>query len=358
MDLEEKRKEIIETSAKEVIVLSSAASGKTDIITKRLKYLLDNGAEPSKIVTITFTNLAAEELRTRVGEKGKECFIGTIHSYCNSLLTRNGVSTYDLIKDEEFDELFNLIKANLNCVKPVDYVLLDEAQDSNYLQLEFLLDTIRPKSYFLCGDYRQSIYQYDGATPEALLELAAQDEVTVYHLNENFRNKKEILDFAKQIIRQNGIDYIDNSTAMRGSGGKVISTTYSPTGITRTIKKYGGYKDWFILCRTNQDIEEIAAYLREGEVPCAVLRRKDFDTLADLRNKLQEDSVKVMTIHASKGLEADNVIIIGAVINKRGSHQVVNENNCLNYVAATRARNLLVWAFKERYKKTTVRSFE
>ena len=51
-----------------------------------------------------------------------------------------------------------------------------------------------------------------------------------------------------------------------------------------------------------------------------------------------------VTIHTAKGLEADNVVVIGA------RYRDIEEK-CVNYVAATRARNLLVWAYKTNTRK-------
>ena len=96
--LSNKQKEIVESKESKVVVNCSAASGKTYTLIERIKYLLNSGINPEKIVAITFTNAAAEEIKERIGEKGKNCFIGTIHSYCNYLLLCNGIDTSDLIE--------------------------------------------------------------------------------------------------------------------------------------------------------------------------------------------------------------------------------------------------------------------
>ena len=64
MELDNNRKEIVETNESKVIVLSPAGSGKTSIITERIKYLLKNGKE--NIVALTFTNNAAQEISKRI----------------------------------------------------------------------------------------------------------------------------------------------------------------------------------------------------------------------------------------------------------------------------------------------------
>ena len=77
------QQEIVETKANKVVVMSVPASGKTAVLTERVKYLLEQGEKPSSIVVITFTNAAAEEMKKRIGDIGQGTFINTIHSYAD-----------------------------------------------------------------------------------------------------------------------------------------------------------------------------------------------------------------------------------------------------------------------------------
>ena len=334
MNLSASQEEIVSTTAKEVVVVAAAASGKTATLVARTKHLLDSGVDPTKIVVITFTNAAAEEIAERLG-KPKGLFVGTIHSYANYLLLSRGQDTQDLIEEEQFDKLFNRIKHNPECLRPVEHLLLDESQDSNEAHFEFLLDMVNPENYMLVGDWRQSIYRWNGAYPDYLLALTKRPSVVTYELNENYRNGSRILDFAKNIIRTAGYDYADDSYPMRGITGKVVEVEYSPIAIARTIKQYANYGEWFVLTRTNAQLDEIAYYLTKEGVPNDTFKRSELDN-KELAEKMKQNTVKVLTIHTSKGLEANNVVVIGA--------KFFNvEEKCVSYVAATRARNQLVW---------------
>ena len=66
--ISELQREIIEAKEKNICVLSSAASGKTTVLTERVKYLLENGVAPESIVVFTFTNAAAEEMKKRIAD--------------------------------------------------------------------------------------------------------------------------------------------------------------------------------------------------------------------------------------------------------------------------------------------------
>ena len=334
MELSKQQEAIVTTTANKVVVIASAASGKTAVLTERVRYLLEHGVDPKKIVLITFTNAAAEELSERLGHP-KGLFIGTIHSYANYLLLAHGRDTADLLEAEQFDRLFDRIKRHPSCIKEVEHLLLDESQDSNENHFEFLLDMVKPKNYMIVGDHKQSIYRWNGAYPDYLINLSKDYDVTTYDLTENYRNGYKILDFARGIISPAGYDYRDYSIPMRGVSGKVMDLEYSPVAIARTLKDKNDYGKWFILTRTNDQIDEISRYLKIEGVPFDTFKRSALDN-KELGQKMKENTVKVLTIHTAKGLEADNVIVIGA--------KFFNvEERCVSYVAATRARNLLVW---------------
>lgn len=79
----------VTTNKKKVLVVAGAGSGKTRVLTSRIQYLLDNGADLSEICAFTFTNKAAREMQSRIKAKLGEdinCHIQTFHSYCWSYI--------------------------------------------------------------------------------------------------------------------------------------------------------------------------------------------------------------------------------------------------------------------------------
>lgn len=319
----------------------------TRVLTERVKFLIDSGVAPHQVVVITFTNAAAEEMRKRLGEKCDKVFVGTIHSYANYLLIKNGINTHQLLTHENFDELFYQIQVNPQCIEPVQHLLLDEAQDTNFIQYKFLFDTVQPQNFFLVGDPRQTIYEWAGVNPNILFDIAARPDVCTYHLIDNYRNSMRVLSFAKRIICRLGDKYYDDSTCMSNIVGKVTKLQYDLNQIPTIIKEsnFGSYNKWFVICRTNQEVDEVQNCLTRNNIPNDTFKKVDM-TSEQLKERLESDTVKVLTIHTSKGLEADNVVVVNPLFFNQ-------EEVRLSYVAATRAKKNLFWM--ERPKKRKVK---
>lgn len=340
-------KEIIETTEPKVLISASSGSGKTHVLTERAKYLIRKGE--TNIVILTFTNAAAAEMKTRIEQDGldtKGVFIGTIHGYANYLLLCAGYSTNRIIANEDFDALFELIMTKPNSIQKVNHLLLDESQDSSQLQFSFILDMIKPLNYFFVFDIRQSIYGFNGAFPEYLMGMINRKEAKVYTLNINHRSKENILSFAKEIIEKLGYSFYDHSIAAN-KGGQVFKMEFNSKNIIKVLEKNQDteYKDWFILVRSNRELDKIFKELTAAGYPCDTFRKAELDNNA-LERKLKENTLKILTIHSAKGLEANNVIV--------GSFPMRNaEEIRVGYVAATRAKDRLYWFEPKSKKKKT-----
>lgn len=345
--LSKKQLEIVESEAQNIVVLSAAASGKTEVLTKRVEYLLKKpNVNPDDIVVITFTNAAAEEMRERLNNP-RGLFIGTIHAYANYLLLANGTQTAKYLESDRFDELFEILEMNPSYMKKVKHLFLDEAQDSNELQFNFILNLIMPESFFIIGDLKQCIYEWNGSRPDILKRIIKEENVKVYDLNENYRNGRNILNYAKTTlsnIKPKDNWCFDNSIPMYPAAGRVIEMENNLTKISNFIKEEGNYGDWFILTRTNAQLDKAFDFLTKQKIPCDTFRKSELDN-KELNKRMKKDTVKILTIHTAKGLENKNVVVIGA--NFR-----TNEECRISYVAATRAKEILIWTTTKKKRQT------
>lgn len=343
MKLNEEQQRFVNAIEDKIILMSAAGSGKTRSIVEKTKKLVNDGLSANKIVVLTFTNMATEELRQRLD--GYPVQIYTIHGYCNYLLRAGGHDTSHLINDEKFDRLFLMIKKFPECAKEVDYLLLDEGHDTDANQFEFIFDIVKPKKWCICADLKQTIYEWRGAHPDYILKLLNQKDVTVYNLSFNYRCRKNILNFAKKIIGKLGYDFEDHSIPVQ-TGGEVWEIDYDLDYLARLIQRDGIYKDWFILTRSNKEIEDMGEYLDKYSIPFTTFKQGDIN-LEQLKEELEKDQLVLLTIHSAKGLERSKVAVVGAVF--WGGDETIR----VNYVAATRAKDWLVWLKPKAKKRKT-----
>ena len=146
---DEQIKPVLDTEGA-VLVIAGAGSGKTRVLTTRIAYLvLERGVSPAEIMAITFTNKAAEEMKTRlfslIGDS-YDMWVSTIHSMCVKILRRDidklGYDKYFTIYDEtdkdrvlkrvieelgyDADKVFKSAKAAISnakneCVSPEEF---------------------------------------------------------------------------------------------------------------------------------------------------------------------------------------------------------------------------------------------
>jgi len=89
--------------------------------------------------------------------------------------------------------------------KQLNYFLIDEFQDTNFLQYELIKSLAKKaKQVTAVGDFSQSIYSWRGAKMENLFRFQKDfSKVSLFYLEKNYRSTQKILDFAYQIISQN-----------------------------------------------------------------------------------------------------------------------------------------------------------
>ncbi|MEC8885490.1 MAG: UvrD-helicase domain-containing protein, partial [Bacteroidota bacterium] len=74
-----------------MMVIAGAGSGKTRVLTMRIAHLMQQGVDAFNILSLTFTNKAAREMKTRIGtivgnSEAKNLWMGTFHSVFAKIL--------------------------------------------------------------------------------------------------------------------------------------------------------------------------------------------------------------------------------------------------------------------------------
>jgi DNA helicase-2/ATP-dependent DNA helicase PcrA len=119
--LNQKQKEAVLYSEGPLLILAGAGSGKTKVIANKFSYLVKTkGFQPDAILTVTFTNKAADEMRENIrcllDKDINTSWIGTFHSHCSRILRRemkalgfnNSFSIYD--EDDQHNLVRHILK--------------------------------------------------------------------------------------------------------------------------------------------------------------------------------------------------------------------------------------------------------
>jgi DNA helicase II / ATP-dependent DNA helicase PcrA len=230
------------------------------------------------------------------------------------------------------DMLSNNISIRTQTINKYKYILIDEFQDTseqNLKLINLIINTNEP-NLFLVGDDWQSIYGFRGSRIDYMVNPEKYfPGAVVFKLNTNYRSKKEIVKLSNKFIKKNKYRTGKKLKAAKGRGG--ILKSFCVKNFEEEVQVIRN----IIENLENNNINDIALLYRnnwQGDY-----LKKKLDTAA-----ASPASLKYMTMHSSKGLEFDNVIIAGISDDIIPDASVdIEEERRLLYVAMTRARNNL-----------------
>lgn len=306
----------------------------TTVLTERVRYLIEKrNVPPEEICAISFTNMAADEMKKRLGDIATGAFIGTIHSLANNTCIANGISTEKYIADTEFDMI---LRKALTIPKgrypKFTHLLIDEFQDTGQLEYSFI-ERIPTKNFFAVADERQAIYGFKGASDIYVRNLYHDAFCKVYYLNQNYRCAPNIISYADSLIAS--MDKLSPKTeAIKTKDGYVKEHALFTDALDE-LEWSQDWGNWFILTRTNNELATAMTKLEKRDIPYISFKKGDLD-LIEMEALLKDNRVKVLTIHTAKGLENKNVIVTGARLYNEEERKIA-------YVAATRAEQSLYW---------------
>ena len=236
------------------------------------------------------------------------------------------VLTFQLFRDHE--------EVRRKYAERFDYILVDEYQDTNHVQMSIVMQLCREKLRVCAvGDDSQSIYSFRGANIDNILNYQRQLPGTrLFKLEQNYRSTQTIVEAANSLIHHNR-NQIPKEVFSRNDEGEKIQ--YKPAYsdkeealiVAKDIKRIKrqddcGYNDFAILYRTNAQSRSFEEEFRRQGIPYRIYgglsfyQRKEIkDIIAYFRlvaNPDDEEAIKRIINYPARGIGATTVAKVAA----------------------------------------------
>lgn len=437
---EEQKKALLSTQG-QYLVIAGAGSGKTRTIVYRTAWLIENGVPEEKILMVTFTRKASQEMKQRLKNLLEvdelKTVVTTFHSFCVRLILKyknlfevgslnimeegerekllakiikkmeldkkykgKFYSSEDLsdrleklqndrlkledifpkeyiddiikIKSEyrkykkiknlyEFDDLIEMVvkkfKENFEFLKiirdKIDYLIVDEYQDSNLTQRELLKLLIgEERNLMVVGDDYQSIYGFRGADFTNILKFGEDfPKAKLIKLEKNYRSSEEIIAYSNRIAKNFNLKYSKKIVGLGKNMDRVHKNSFRDEEsegryICEKILSYREnfpFEEMAILFRNRYTVKVIEKLLMEYGIP---YYKKEME---------EKKGVALYSLHSSKGLEWEIVFIptlLDGIFPSSLEGENIEEEKRLYYVGCSRAKSHLHLSYpKFHYEK-------
>jgi len=183
-----------------------------------------------------------------------------------------------------------------NLTKRFQFVLVDEAQDTNDIQYAIARLIASHGNIFMVGDYQQSVYSFRGANPENLNKFLT-DYPTAKNivLPRNYRSRSEILEKARNVIVHNDDAANVQLVSERGAGGSVHIDSYDTEweeteNVVHLMRDYHnqGYKwsDIAVIYRLNKLSQAFEIGLSQAGIPYQTRGGQSFFSRREIKTSL------------------------------------------------------------------------
>lgn len=213
-----------------------------------------------------------------------------------------------------------------------DYVLVDEYQDTNHVQMSIVMQLCQEKQRVCAvGDDSQSIYSFRGANIDNILNYQRQFQGTrLFKLEQNYRSTQTIVEAANSLIKHNRNQIPKDVFSENAKGEKIqYKPAYSDkeeavivAKDVKRIRREDGcqYSDFAILYRTNAQSRTFEEEFRKQGIPYRIYgglsfyQRKEIkDIIAYFRlvaNPDDEEAIKRIINYPARGIGATTVLKI------------------------------------------------
>jgi hypothetical protein len=343
------------------VIHGVAGSGKTMILGYRAEYLARAHTPTSKpILILCYNEPLAVKLASMMEAKGLSGAVHArnFHKWCRQQLVAFG-QTLPQQGPDMFDEMVRSVIHGVDRQQipagQYQAVLIDEGHDFAPEWLKLVTQMVDPatQSLLVLYDDAQSIYERSRSKQFSFKSVGIQAQGRTTILKINYRNTRQILQTASLIAADlltaedhddDGIPLLHPVSCGRdGEAPLIVRLPGLRAEAARVAELLGAahqeghaWGDMAVICRRYSEMDECAQALRRLQLPHQVRKSSgSFNPGAD--------TIKVLTMHASKGLEFPVVALMG-VGQMPAAGEDEREEARLFYVGATRATQRLVIA--------------
>jgi len=320
LDLNESQWQAVSHKGSHLLITAGPGTGKTHTLTRRIAHLVPSLKSNEKILAITFTNKAAQQMKDRLtvlGVDSSHLFVGTFHGFCLKLLRdyfehtalpkdfkimmpdeivgfeKSTLERISLIKssqlvispDDDFKSYQRYLRQH-NCIDFDDilretlalmeedqiaqsihqhypYIFVDEYQDINIIQNALLKMLVNEGALLTAiGDANQSIYGFRGSRVELFRRFNKDFEgAQILTLDENYRSAPSLLAASNQVM--NGVQLL---AKLQTQGKLVIHQAASDRAeadfVAQQIEKMIGGLDMHSSRRAHRSLGDIVILYR------------------------------------------------------------------------------------------------
>ncbi|NFA61986.1 UvrD-helicase domain-containing protein [Clostridium sporogenes] len=335
IDFNDKQQQVINTLDKNILLLSSAGTGKTKTLSSRIGNIISkNLASEEEILCLTFTNRACKEMKEKIietiGKEGLKVTVKTFHSFCFDVIKKEAKKNTDISFDfticdeEDTKEIINELnpyKFNVSCLqrfinivkeKSINYkerdykdvidtmiqynvnVFNDICKNEKYMVDKTLVDYLKIYGYLIIASYDKKLYERHGLDFNDLIikvyDLFQKDNIATYwrekykfiHIDEMQDTSEIEYNIVSKLFKNNNImlsgDYYQTIYEWRGSNPSIIFDNYKKEFNPEFIVFDKNYRSSEILLKasygflTNAFGEGVNEIYKEGIEPKANIK--------------------------------------------------------------------------------------
>ena len=339
------------------VIHGVAGSGKTMILGYRAEHLAKASPGAKPILVLCYNQPLAVKLESVMTAKGlsHKVHVRNFHRWCRQQLVAFGQPVPPQ-GPELFEQMVNGVIRGVERrqIPSGQYqaVLIDEGHDFQPEWLKLVVQMVDPdtQSLLVLYDDAQSIYQRRRAQPFSFKSVGIQAQGRTTVLKINYRNTRQILQTASLMASElltaqdsgdDGVPLLHPISCGRDGDAAVVirlpglreEAVKIAELLSAAHREGHAWGDMAVICRHHTEMGRCAAVLRQRRLPHEV--RKGAGTFNPLA-----DTIKILTMHASKGLEFPVVALYGVGQMPAADHDELEEAR-LFYVAATRATQRL-----------------